>query len=327
MLPTKNNQSPIAEIISSSPPVESIEEAPESSPETEHIDGVTPWSRIRRTPERKNKGKMPEFPISFALAIEPELSESPNVLDDNFFSPRPRVNKRKRDVSEYAYKWAENQGFDWAQPITQFGCSCEFVREEEENQLPKRARYTSPDKIAEAEQDGKEEEKEKEEPNLAENGEKEVKGGAKEKGCFEDKGDSEESTAEESDFYSKQTMLRVSLTSLQRQSTESDVPTPTDTVLPVRGAATRKSLSSPPKQQSPTPQTTQATEVGDKAVKSTEIPDFVLNFNRGSTGANVAAALSENTNRAEWQFLHSITSIDAGQQFKYELKVYKNNNN
>ncbi|KAK6499474.1 hypothetical protein TWF506_004104 [Arthrobotrys conoides] len=137
-----------------------VDQKTPSNPPMEDNGNVTPWSDVCKYLEQKRKARLPKCATPFAPAIIEQVEETPNVLDKHFFSPRGRVNKRKREASSYAFEWAARQGFDWDQPLMQFS----RMLEREEEGAPKRLKLHRRDaEIGEDEQENEFEDKEDDE--------------------------------------------------------------------------------------------------------------------------------------------------------------------
>ncbi|KAF3314044.1 hypothetical protein TWF173_005150 [Orbilia oligospora] len=146
--------------------IDSVTESPieniPSSPPLDDEANITPWSEVCRLVERKKKTRMPKVLAPFAPPTREQVEETPNPMDKYFFSPRPKIVKRKREASEYALQWVNSQEFnDSEQPLVQFAHA---VAIEEEGGKPKRQKCNKAtisfeeDEGAEDEQSGGEEE-------------------------------------------------------------------------------------------------------------------------------------------------------------------------
>ncbi|KAF3099037.1 hypothetical protein TWF706_006618 [Orbilia oligospora] len=85
-------------------------------------------------------------------------------------------------------------------------------------------------------------------------------------------------------------------------------------------------VPTPPRQESPEKGLPKgAEEQGEGASETESVPEFILNIARGNAGGDASPKKQETDNEDNWSFVHKITSVDEKAEWKYEIKVFRNN--
>ncbi|KAF3210114.1 hypothetical protein TWF192_003229 [Orbilia oligospora] len=391
-----------------------------SSPPLDDEANITPWSEVCRLVQRKKKTRMPKVLTPFAPATREKVEETPDVMDEHFFSPRPKIVKRRREASEYALQWVNNQEFNRSeQPLIQFARTMAI---EEEGGSQKRRKYNEDTIKSEAfdqEDEAGEDKQSSEEEELNENSQEEgdeqsLEGGHEDEdedeGGVEDEyneyqdGDDEyEETADDEDGDDdKEGERREVLAEIKQRGAEEEISNESSAISDWSGFTEDERLywifkgkgisnkyrrenfakkegqedgwlrrtkefyrperreklylrspcigrgpsgkyrdqdadwgssdeelvfvPTPPCQESPEKGLPKgAEEQGEGASETESVPEFILNIARGNARGDASPKKQEPKDEDEWSFVHKITSVDEKAEWKYEIKVFRNN--